>query len=140
MSERLNGPEDLSTLIILQKLAEVYRNQGRLADAELKLRTVVEVHDRNRQHNFTLSPMGSSSNGRLPDDYGFQALSDLDAVHQLQGRFAKAKSLMQLRRKRLQMRYGDTDGNTLSGYSALVALYMDQGCFAEAEPLLCRVL
>jgi tetratricopeptide (TPR) repeat protein/CHAT domain-containing protein len=101
-------------------LADVYKAQGKYADAEAPLRRALEIREKN-----------AGANG----DAVVLALNNLAAVLNSEGKFPEAEPLFR-RAISIQEKKLGADNPKLAGpLSNLASLYADQGQYAEAGPL-----
>jgi tetratricopeptide (TPR) repeat protein/CHAT domain-containing protein len=101
-------------------LADVYKAQGKYADAEAPLRRALQIREKNS---------GENSNPVV------LALNNLAAVLNSEGKFPEAEPLFR-RAITIQQKLLGADNPKLAGpLSNLASLYVDQGQYAEAGPL-----
>ncbi len=123
--ERVLGPENPNTLQILTNLANIYREQGRYADAEPLYKRALQGFERVKGPEDPLT-LGS--------------LNNLALLYREQGRYADAEPLYKRAIEASERVLGKEHPDTLGSRSNLAVLYQDQGRYAEAEPLYKRVL
>ena len=119
------GDEHPDTLSAMGMLAILYRDQGRLDDAETLQLQILEIMKRvlGEEHSSTLDGMAV-----------------LAGLYRVLGRFAEAETLglktLEVRKRVL----GEEHPRTLLCMGSLAMLYQTQGRFAEAEKLYLQVL
>ena len=119
------GKEHPDTLASVNNLAELYRAQGRHAEAEPLFRRALEASERvlGKEHPDTL-----------------MSVNNLALLYQAQGHHAEAEPLFRRALEASERVLGKEHPQTLTNVNNLAELYRAQGHHAEAEPLYRRAL
>lgn len=117
---RILGEEHPDTLVSMNNLAGLFRDQREYARAEPLLETTLEVNRRIRgeEHPDTLLSM-----------------NNLALLYRDQGQFARAEPLFVAALEGCRRVRGEEHPDTLKTMNNLALLYKNQGQFAKAEPL-----
>jgi serine/threonine protein kinase/tetratricopeptide (TPR) repeat protein len=117
------GEDDLNALHVLDALAGLYQDQGRVKDAAPLFDKVLKLR---------LSKLGEES----PDT--LSAMTNLAENYRLQGRVSEAETLLH-KVLDLYSRTGKQE-SALIGMNNLAVLYLGQRQYSKAEPLLVKVV
>jgi tetratricopeptide (TPR) repeat protein/DNA-binding XRE family transcriptional regulator len=119
------GPSNPDVAESQLHLALIYRNQGKLAEVEPLLKTLLEVSEQafGAEHVDTA-----------------RILRNLAGVYVEQGRYAEAEPLLERALRIRERVLGPTHPWVAKNLKGLAMLYQNQGRHAEAEPLLERAL
>ncbi len=120
---RLGKTTEIATA--LDRLAKLYSDQGRYAEAEPLYVQALEIRQ---------SELGD----RHPDTA--TSLNNLAELYRSQGRYAKAEPLLVQTLEIRQSELGDRHPDTATSLNNLAGLYESQGRYAEAEPLYVQAL
>jgi tetratricopeptide (TPR) repeat protein len=121
--QSLSDPIPLATS--LSYLAELYRSQGRYAEAEPLYRRALQI---------TEQQLGAEH----PDTA--TSLNNLAGLYRSQGRYAEAEPLYRRALQITEQQLGAEHPDTATSLNNLAGLYRSQGRYAEAEPLYRRAL
>jgi tetratricopeptide (TPR) repeat protein len=124
IKEKMLGPNDPGVAASLNNLADLYRIEGRYAEAESLHRRALAVRE-------TLGP---------EDPDVAESLNNLSALYVDQGRYSEAEPLYKRALAILEKTLGDEHENVASGLNNLGLLYSTQGKYTEAERLYERAL
>jgi serine/threonine protein kinase/Tfp pilus assembly protein PilF len=165
--EELLGENHLDTLIAISQLAEVYRLQGNLSQAEALATQLLErcrilygeghpetcsamnnlaaiyfdQHELVKAETLFKSALDATSRILGDEDPAtIEQMNNLAMLYRSQGKFAEAEPLFVESLAFQRRTLGEEHPNTLLAMSNLGALYKDQGRFAEAERLFTQTL
>lgn len=114
------GPQDPRLGIILNALADVYRSQGRYAEAKPLYKRALMIQEKT---------LGAD------DPLVATTLNNLAVLYDDQGRYAEAELLHKRALAIRQKAYGQTHPDVANSLHNLASLYQEQGKYAEAEVL-----
>lgn len=119
------GPDDPRLATTLDDLAELYRAQGRYAEAEPLYKRSLAIREK-------------ISTPDQADQVG--TLDGLAELYKAQGRYAEAEPLFKRSLEISEKNHGRTHPEVAAGVESLAELYNAEGKYAEAEPLYRRSL
>nr|MBP9089826.1 tetratricopeptide repeat protein [bacterium] len=123
--EKVNGPDHPDVASSLNNLAELYRTQGRYADAEPLFKRSIAIRE---------SKLGAEHPNVAT------SLNGLALLYKTQGRYADAEPLYKRSLAILEKVNGQDHPDVATALNNLAALYQTQGPYADAEPLYKRSL
>ena len=121
----MSGKDDLSTLLTVNSLAELYREQGRYSEAEPLYKRALEGNER---------VLGKNDLDTLA------VLNNLALLYTEQGRFRDAEPLFKRALESNERTRGGENLATIRSIQYLATLYDSQGRYREAEPLYKRAM
>jgi tetratricopeptide (TPR) repeat protein len=143
LAEQTNAPDSEVSSCMLD-LAYLYKNQGRLAEAERACRSGLEIQEKaySQNHPETLGRAITIMRGFCLEDDQELAPFKVDMARLLtaQGEYVRAESYFKEAIASIENSYGLNHLYTTRVLSSVAALYVRQGRFAEAEELVLRVL
>ncbi|MCJ1359457.1 MAG: hypothetical protein MMC33_009459 [Icmadophila ericetorum] len=118
------GRDHTSTLYTIYNLAILYKNQGRLAEAEAMYNRALEGKEKalGREHTSTLD-----------------TVNNLAALYSVQGRLAEAEDMFNRALEGKEKALGREHTSTLTTITNLAILYRTQGRLDEAETMFARL-
>ncbi|KAL9090110.1 MAG: hypothetical protein Q9159_002175 [Coniocarpon cinnabarinum] len=124
-SERLRGPNHISTFTSLCHLGDLYKDQGKQSEAEESYDRALDISEKIHgiDHSRTLDIVGK-----------------LSVLYKDQGKLAKAEASYQRALAMSEKTYGTVHTSTFNIVRKLGVLYRDQGKFEEAEAAYQRAL
>jgi tetratricopeptide (TPR) repeat protein len=125
LCEQQLGPQHPRTATSLERLAIVYKDQGKYAEAEPLYQRALRIREQQ------LGP-------QHPDTAA--GLNSLATLYDTQGKYAQAELLYQRALPIYEQQLGAEHPRTATCLNNLASLYTDQGKYAEAEPLYQRAL
>jgi tetratricopeptide (TPR) repeat protein len=119
------GSEDISTLVTVNNLGNLYNTQGKLAKAEQMYLQVLKGYEKvlGHEHTSTLA-----------------IVNNLGALYTTQGKLAEAEQMYQRALTGYEKALGSELTLTLDTVNNLGTLYKDQGKLAKAEQMYVRAL
>ncbi|SLM38624.1 Tetratricopeptide-like helical domain [Lasallia pustulata] len=123
-TEKAWGPEHTSTLDTVNNLGLLYKDQGKMAEAEAMFRRALEGKEKawGPEHTSTLDTVNNLGN-----------------LYANQGKMAEAEAMYRRALEGKEKAWGPEHTSTLDTVNNLGLLYKDQGKMAEAEVMFRRV-